>query len=170
MVAEPQPQPDGPQGDPPEPEPDWRAETEKWRSLARKHESEANKNKDAAKRLSEIEAANQSDLERAQAAAKEAGDRASAAERELVRLRVASRKGLTESLAARLRGESEEELEADADELLAIVKGPDQPQGEPDMGIQRRPQERLQPGSRPQAEPQMSASDLIDAADRVRVL
>lgn len=167
MVAEPQPQPDPPQGEP-EPEQDWKAEAEKWRGLARKHESEANKNKDAAKRLSEIEAANQSDLERAQAAAKEATDRASAFERELVRLRVASRKGLTENLAARLRGETEEELEADAEELLAIVKGPDQPQGEPDTGIQRRPQERLTPGSRPAAEPQMSARELIDAADRVR--
>jgi len=42
-------------------------------------------------------------------------------EKELLRLRVASRKGLPTDLTDRLRGETEQELEADADKLLAFV-------------------------------------------------
>jgi len=40
-------------------------------------------------------------------------------EKELLRLRVASRKGLPELLIDRLKGETEQELEADAEQLLA---------------------------------------------------
>lgn len=42
-------------------------------------------------------------------------------EKELLRLRVASKKGLPADLTDRLRGETEQELEADADKLLAFV-------------------------------------------------
>jgi len=54
--------------------------------------------------------------------------RAERAEQDLLRLKVALRKGLTETQAKRLVGASEEELEADADELLKDI-GTQQKQG-----------------------------------------
>ena len=43
-------------------------------------------------------------------------------ERELLRVRVASKKGVPADLIDRLRGETEEELEADADKLIEFIK------------------------------------------------
>jgi hypothetical protein len=69
---------------------------------------------------------------------------AQSAQREAARLRVALKKNLTETQARRLVGDTEEELEADADELLASFKNDDDGDREP----LRRPRERLRPGSR----------------------
>lgn len=72
---------------------------------------------------------------------------------EAARLRVVLKKGLTGdqalALAKRLVGETEEELEQDADDLIASFKSDDKPKDEP----RRRPQERLKPGTVPDAEP-----------------
>lgn len=74
-------------------------------------------------RLDEIEEAQKTELQKAQ-------DRATSAEKELETLRieaarsaVALTKGLTPTQAKRLVGSTIEELEADADELLADLKG-----------------------------------------------
>lgn len=69
---------------------------------------------------------------------------------EAAKLRVALRKGLTETQAKRLVGESEEDLEADADDLLASFQTADST--EPDTS--RRPQERLRSGATPDSEPE----------------
>src|SRR5690606_28159632 len=101
---------------------------------------------DAAKKLKELEDAGKSELEKAQAALEEHKGKAATAERELLKLRVALRKGLTETQARRLVGESEEELEKDADELIASFKA-DDGDGEANNGNgSGRPQERLRPG------------------------
>lgn len=68
---------------------------------------------------------------------------------EAARLRVALAKGLTETQAKRLVGETEEELAADADELLATFK-PDGDDGQ-DPSL-RRPTPRLRPGATPPSE------------------
>jgi len=81
-----------------------------------------------AARLDELEEANKSEhqklLERVEAAERRAEEaeraRAQAAV-EMLRTKVAVDKGLPPALAARLRGETEEEIAADADELLASV-------------------------------------------------
>jgi L-lactate utilization protein LutC len=55
---------------------------------------------------------------------------------ELTRLRVALRKGIPEDLIDRLRGDDEDELEADADKLLSFVSTPatgDAPGPRPDL-------------------------------------
>ncbi len=52
---------------------DLAAEVEKWKTLARKHEERAATNATAAKRLAEIEAANQTEQEKAVAAARTEG-------------------------------------------------------------------------------------------------
>lgn len=98
------------------------AEVEKWKALARKNEQRAKENAEAAKRLAEFEDAqkteNQKALERAEAAEK----RAAELEIQALRNDVALRKGLTATQAKRLVGSTLEELEADADELLADLK------------------------------------------------
>lgn len=73
---------------------------------------------------------------------------------EAARLRIVLKKGLTGdkalALAKRLVGETEDELEQDADELLASFNPEDRPRDE----SRRRPQERLKPGTVPGAEPE----------------
>ena len=61
-------------GDGGKPDPDWKAEARKW-------EQRAKDNSAAAKKLAALEAANQTDAERAQAAARQAEQRAEAAVR-----------------------------------------------------------------------------------------
>lgn len=97
---------------------DYKAEMEKWKALSRKHEQTAKQNADAAKKLAEMEEAQKTAEQKAADKAAQAEKTAADANRETARLRVALRKGLTETQAKRLVGDTEEELEADADELL----------------------------------------------------
>lgn len=129
---------------------DWEAEATKWKALARKHEKAAEENADAARRLAEIEQSGKSEQERLAEARQSAEERAASAEREAARLRVALRRGLNEAQAKRLVGDTEEELEADAEELLATFT-PAHP--ESDTDLPSRPRERLRPGARPEVTP-----------------
>lgn len=121
----PEPETAAPEDNQPEPdkEPDWKAEAEKWKSLARKHEGTAKANSQAATRLKELEDAGKSEHEKLASERDEHKGRADKAELSLARLEVALEKGLTASQAKRLVGTTREELEADADELLADLKG-----------------------------------------------
>lgn len=101
---------------------DLQAEIDKWKALSRKNEERAKANESAAKRLSEIEEGQKSEIEKAMARAEEAERRAQEVELEALRASVALNKGLTPSQAKRLVGASLEELETDADELLADLK------------------------------------------------
>ena len=105
--------------------------------------------RDAEARVKELEDAQKTDEEKREEAKAAAEREGSAAKAEALRLKVALRKGLTETQAKRLVGESEEELEADADELLASFKT-DEGGGEDE--VPRRPAERLRPGAAPGAE------------------
>lgn len=118
--------------DPPKPaEPDWKA-------LARQWETRAKENKSAADKLAEIEAANQTEAEKAAAKAAAAEERATQAELRALRLEVAAEKGLTPAQAKRLVGSTREELEADAAELLDTFKAgtpaPVTPRPDPSQG------------------------------------
>lgn len=101
---------------------DWKAEAEKWKAMSRKTEQQAKEATAKAKRLDEIEEAQKSELEKAQARAEAAEKRALETELAALRAAVALEKGLTPSQAKRLVGASREDLEADADELLADLK------------------------------------------------
>lgn len=92
--------------------------------------------------LKRHEDSQKTDAQKLEERATTAEQTAAAATREAARLRVALRKNLTEAQARRLVGDTEEELEADADELLASFKQDDDG-AEP----QRRPRERLRPGA-----------------------
>lgn len=141
------PSTDEPEAD--QPDRDWQAEATKWKALARKHEKAAKENADAARRLAEIEKSGKSEQERLDEARQAAEERAASAEREAARLRVALRKGLSDVQARRLVGDTEEDLEADADELLATFA----PAQASDTDLPSRPRERLRPGARPEATP-----------------
>lgn len=79
-TADPAPEPEPADSPAAQPETDWKAEAEKWKAQSRKHEDRAKANSAAAKKLADIEAASQTETERAQAAAKAAEERAAAAE------------------------------------------------------------------------------------------
>lgn len=118
-------------------------------TIRKQRESEAaavRRAKDLEAKVKEYEDASKSDqdklTERATGAEKEAAD----ARRDAARLRVALKKGLTETQARRLVGDDEEALENDADELLASF------QTEEKEDPPRRPRERLRAGAVPDVE------------------
>ena len=78
-----------------------------------------------ARKFDELQEASKTDLERITGERDTFKTTAESAAAENLRLRVALAKGLPSELIDRLRGSNKEELEADADELLKLVK----PQG-----------------------------------------
>ena len=80
------------------------------------------KAEELAKKVQEFEDRDKSEQEKAEQRAAEAEKKAEEAEHKLLRLQVAADKKLPPELAARLAGSTKTELEADADELLKIVK------------------------------------------------
>lgn len=162
-MPEPEPtQPEtGPEPTPPKPETDWPAEVEKWKSLSRKNEEQAKANAEAAKRLAELEESQKSQQEKLADSNRSLEERAKKAELDACRMRIAIRKGLTEAQVKRLVGATEEELEADADELLEAFKAKEETT--PPTG---RPKERLKPGAVPAAEPDPDPAEVIAAIPR----
>lgn len=106
----------------------------------RKRAAQAEREAKALKaRLDELEAANLSELEKAQKQAADAAARLTEYERTNLRQRVALAKGLPSSLVDRLRGDTEDEIAADADELLAMVNAPRSPKPDPSQGPRTSP-------------------------------
>lgn len=99
-------------------------------------------------KLKELEDAGKSELERTTSERDEHKTARTAAEQRALQLEVALDKGLTATQAKRLIGSTREELEADADELLASFKP-----SEAETGPARRPTERLRGGGAAQSEP-----------------
>lgn len=86
---------------------------------------EAVRRADAAElKLRELDDAKKSDVDRANERATRAEERLAQVESRALRAEVAAAKGLPPNLAARLQGSTQEELEADADELLSVVGTP----------------------------------------------
>lgn len=83
----------------------------------------ANKEAETARRrLREIEDRDKTETQKATERATQAEKDAAEARAAYLRLKVGSAKGLPVGLAERLRGDTEEEMAADADSLLAAVK------------------------------------------------
>ena len=85
-------------------------------------------------KLKEIEDRDLSELEKARRDAQEASSRLADYERTNTRQRVALEKGIPAALVARLQGSTVEEISADADELLALLKAPVSPRPDPGQG------------------------------------
>lgn len=73
-------------------------------------------------KVKEFEDASKSEQERLGERVSTAEERANRAETDVLRLRVAIKKGIPADLADRLKGSTEEEMAADADSLLKVVK------------------------------------------------
>lgn len=120
--------------------------------------------RDAAQaKVKEHEDATKSDQEKLEERASGAEKGEKDAKLEAAKLRVALKKGLDETQAKRLVGETEEELEQDADELLESFKG----EGGDEEGEKprQRPTERLRPGAAPSAD--AGETDPAKLADEV---
>ncbi len=120
---------------------DWQAEARKW-------EKRAKANNDAAKRLNELERANESAQQRLERERDEARSAAETSTSELARLRAAMRYGLAEDdldlLGTGTAEEIDERAKRLADRLGATAKKP----------ASRRPAEHLRGGTEPEREPE----------------
>jgi len=106
------------------------AELEKWKNLSRQNEQRAKDNAEKAKKFDELEEQSKTELqkavERAETAEKALAERNAKDEALSLAKQVATEKKLSErNLSADvLRGSTREELEAHADQLLAILPAP----------------------------------------------
>lgn len=134
---------------------DWKAEAERWKKLSRQNEATAKQRADA---LKKYEDANKSESERLQEALTTHQSRADKAEAALKRREVAESRApehatvaQIKAVAKRLAGDSDDELEADADELFALFAPAPEPKP---AKTPSRPTERLRGGGDPDEEPQ----------------
>lgn len=134
---------------------DWKAEAEKWRKLSRQNEATAKQRADA---LKKYEDANKSESERLQEALTTHQSRAEKAEAALKRREVAETRApehatvaQIRAVAKRLAGDSDDELEADADELFALLAPAPAPVP---ARTPSRPKEQLRGGGDPNEEPE----------------
>lgn len=97
-----------------------------------------------AAKATQLEDQAKTETERLQEKAQQAEERAQVAEAEKLRLNVAYDKGLSPAQARRLQGKTKEELEADADELVASFGKSSNPA---DQRAPGKPAERLEPGA-----------------------
>lgn len=120
-----------------------------------------------AERLSEIEDAQKTETERLTEKTETLTQKLTATEQEAAKLRVALRKGLTETQAKRLVGETEEELEEDADELLASFQQVEEEQGSGGP-IRRTPHEKLKTGATSDVEGTQTPEELAASIRKAR--
>lgn len=131
-------------------EPDWRVEALRWKKLSRQNEATA---KQRAEALKKYEDANKSESERLQEERDSHKTRAEKAEASLKRREIAEARAPEhatvahiKAVAKRLAGESDEDMESDADELFALLApAPVAPAAK----TPSRPQERLRGGAEP---------------------
>lgn len=116
-----------------------------------------------AAKAKELEDASKTESERLSERATSAEAKASKAEAEAMRLRVALSKGLTLSQVKRLQGTTEEELEADADEYLEELGAKKE---DPPPRVPGKPRESLRGGGKPDDEPEETDPRKLAAAIR----
>jgi hypothetical protein len=122
---------------------DTRADRDRLKSEVTELRTKVKEHEDATKSKEDLAAERATEAERV----------ASESTKEAMRLRVALKKDLTETQALRLVGDTEEALEADADELLAsFTHENDDDNGEDPL--LRRPRPRLRSGAAPTPEPE----------------
>lgn len=108
-------------------------------------------------RLDQIEEAGKTETEKLNAQVAQLTQELSQAQTERLRLEVATSKGLTAAQAKRLVGATQEELEADADELLSTFK----PAETPTPPAPGKPTEALGGGGDPTQEPEPDIRKIV---------
>lgn len=113
----------------------------KERAARKDAEAKAKVGEAAAKRLAEIEESQKTEQQKLEDRAVAAEKAAADATEKLLRAEVAIAKGLPAALASRLQGATREEMESDADALLALVpaKPGTPPPGEAGVGARGTP-------------------------------
>src|SRR6516162_2281279 len=99
------------------------SELDKWRKESRKWESRAKQNSDAAARLKDIEQKNMTELEKAQAAQREAEERAITAVATHNRVMAAAAHNLPVELIDDLGSGTEEEINERAERFARVIQG-----------------------------------------------
>lgn len=102
-------------------EPPVQEDTTDWKAEARKWEARAKENRSAAAELQQLKDAEKTELQRAAEKVAAAQREAEAAKAEAARLRIAAKHGISEEYLDLLTGDDEEELEAKAKKLAALV-------------------------------------------------
>lgn len=146
-------------------EKDWKAEAEKWKSQSRKNEQQAKANAEAARRLAELEEKDKSEADKLAQKTADAEARAATSEMKLLKLEVGLEKGLTKDQAQRLVGETREELEDDADELIkafGIVDSDEEDDEEEQAPPERQPREKLRPGRKGNTDLPLNSDPLLN--------
>lgn len=152
---------------------DWKAEADKWRKLSRQNETTAKQRADA---LKKYEDANKSESERLQEALVTHQSRADKAETALRRREIAETRApehatvaQIKAVAKRLAGESDDDLESDADELFALLAPAPVVEVKVPPKTPSRPKERLRGGGDPDDGPEESdPKKLADLVPRRR--
>jgi len=98
---------------------DWKAKAREWEAKSKANHKRIQELEPKASQFDALEAASKTDLERAQAQAEALQRELASTQRQALVASVALDRGLPANLARRLQGESREDLEADADELLS---------------------------------------------------
>lgn len=112
--------------------PDWKAEARKW-------ETRAKADHDAAAKWREYESSQKTDFEKQAEELAQLKAEAAQAQAELLRLKIASDKGISGEATKLLKGTTQEELESEAELLLSLIASqskpkspnPDANQGQP---------------------------------------
>lgn len=125
---------------------DLTADRDKWKAMSRKHEDAAKANAKAVAELDALKNDQQSDSEKTQSAIADLQKRLADSEGARMRAEVAQSAGLSAAQAKRLRGETLEELEADAADLLEAFKATDTAAAS-DTDNLSKPVEALRPGA-----------------------
>lgn len=134
-------------------------DVDKWKALSRKNEERAAENAEKAQKFDESEEKNRTELEKEKARAEKAekllADRTAKDDAEKLRADIAKEKKFEDRKIpmSALRGSTREELEAHADELLALFPAPDQAPSADGQGEQ----------GKPIGEGEMTADDIVNA-------
>ena len=123
--------------EPAQAQPEAKVEEADWKAEARKWEQRAKDNKAAADKLAAIEESSKSEAQKLAERAEKAEAALAETTAAALRNEIALTKGLTPSQAKRLVGSTREELEADANDLLAdlgAAAGPRAPKPDANQG------------------------------------
>ena len=140
-----------------------RADRDKWKFQSRKHEAGEKAGAEAIRRLKEAEDAEKSAVDKASERAAAAEKRATDAEADVLRYKVAAAKGIRANLMRFLPTGTQEELEAAADELLEAIKPADTAGAGKATG---KPKEKLRSGASPGQEPALDREELLKGIPR----
>ena len=139
--------------------PDWaRKQIEKANREAAGYRTKLREVEPLAAKARELEESQKTEAQRLTERAEQAERRLPELELSAIRYEIALDKGLTKSQAKRLVGSNREELEADAEELLADLGG-----GATRVDPPRTPREALRPGATP-----AGSADAPDMNQRIR--